>query len=124
MSFSTEIRNLITSTTDISSHVDGIYYENLPDNYDKEKTWIVYSFNINNTEKCLNGSSLFKTYNLYIKVVTQDTLKLETISDIIINYLDGNGTLHIVDVIFQGDDHTMNLEEGIYMNTLQFNVIY
>lgn len=125
MSFSTNIKTLIESVPNINTLVTGgIYYEHLPDNFDKEKVFIVYSFNVASNEQCLTGTSLFLRYNVYVKVVTQDTYVLETISDTIRNYLNGNDYQGIIDVSFVSDDHTMNLEEQIYMNTLQFITIY
>lgn len=125
MSFSTDIMYIMNNDASINSYVDGdILYENLPENFELTKNWIVYSFNKTNQFSCLGSNAAITEYNLIIKVVATDTLELETISDRLVAYLNGNEYNQIRDLVFVGDNHTLDLDKKVYMNTLNFNCLY
>lgn len=102
----------------------GIHYENLPENFELTKDWIVYSFNKINQGSCLNSAPMYIEYALIVKIVARDTVKLETVNDYVMEYLDGKEYLGIQDILFTGDSHTLDLDKNIYMNTLNFNALY
>jgi len=125
MSFSTDIKYIMDNDTSINTMIDGdILYENLPENFEITKNWIVYSFNKTNQISCLGSSAAITEYNLVVKVVGHDTLEVETISDRLVIYLNGNEYNQIRDIVFVGDNHSLDLEKKIYMNTLNFNCLY
>ena len=124
MSFATDLNYLMTNDTSLNTYCEGgIMYENLPENFNLTKDWIVYSFNKASQMSCL-GNTFATNYNLTIKIISNSTIDLETISDHLVTYLNGNDYNGIIDIIFESDNHTLDLEKNIYMNTLQFNVIY
>jgi hypothetical protein len=102
----------------------GIYYENLPENFELGNNWIVYSFSKISQENCLGNTDTFTRYMIYLKIVTTDTLTLETINDYVVNYLNSSIYGNIQDIVFVGDNHTIDLDKNIYMNTLNFDCIY
>ena len=125
MSFSVDLNYLMTNDPSINEWCDGgIQYENLPENFELTKDWIVYSFNKTNQGSCLNSSRAYTEYAIVIKIVSQDTFKLETMNDYLIEYLDGQTYNGIADILFTGDSHTLDLDKNIYMNTLNFNALY
>lgn len=125
MSFSTDIMYIMNNDASINSYVDGdILYENLPENFELTKNWIVYSFNKTNQLSCLGSNAAITEYNLVIKIVATDTLELESMSDRLVTYLNGNEYGSIRDIVFVGDNHNLDLEKKIYMNTLTFNCLY
>lgn len=115
----------MTNDVSLSAWCDGgIHYENLPENFEITKDWIVYSFNKTSQNSCLDSTPSFFEYSLIVKIVARDTVKLETVNDYLIEYLDGNSYNGIQDILFTGDVHTLDLDKNIYMNTLNFNVLY
>ena len=125
MSFSQDINYLMTNDPSLNEMCNGgIYFENLPDNFNIERTWIVYSFNKSAQESCLGGSVSYTTYDLSLKVVGTDTLEVETINDYLVNYLNDQAYNGIMQINFRFDNHSLDLEKGVYMNTLEFEVYY
>jgi hypothetical protein len=125
MSFATTLNTIMTSDTSLNAYCDGgIRYENLPTNFEIVKNWIVYSFNKDKADiGCLSGS-LYSKYLLAVKIVATDTLVLETIGDRLTEYLEGTASTDAIDFSFVSDNHTLDLDKKIYMNTLQFDVLY
>jgi len=125
MSFTTDIRYLMTADTSLNSYCDGgLYYENLPENFDLTDTWIVYSFNKSSQVSCLGSTAALTEYNLTVKIISPSTITLETVSDYIVSYLNGESYGGIGDITFIGDNHSLDLVKKIYMNTLQFVILY
>jgi len=125
MSYGRDLYNLMTSDTSLNVYFDGgIYFENLPDNFDLTKSWMVYSFRKSSQNNCLNAKNAYTTYQIEAKVVSPDTDTSETISDRLIEYLNGNYEGGIVDIWFTADTHTLDLEKGVYMNSLTFESFY
>lgn len=125
MSFSRDIAYLMNNDASLNAWCDGgIHYENLPENFELTKDWIVYSFNKINQGSCLNSAPMYIEYALIVKIVARDTVKLETVNDYVMEYLDGKEYLGIQDILFTGDSHTLDLDKNIYMNTLNFNALY
>jgi len=125
MSFGTDLNTLMNADTSINVWCDGgVYYENLPDNFDLTKTWIGYSFRKISQTSCIDSKNAYTTYSITIKVIDSDTLHLETISDHIVNYLNHKEHGGIKDIWFVSDAHGMDLEKAIYINTLEFQSFY
>ena len=125
MSFATTLNGIMTADTSLNTYCDGgIRYENLPTNFELIKNWIVYSFNKDKGDLgCLSGT-LYSKYLLAVKIVSTDTLVLETIGDRVTYYLENIASNDTIDFSFVSDNHTLDLDKKIYMNTLQFDVLY
>jgi len=124
MSFATDLYALMLGDSSINAFITGaINYENLPDNFDLSKKWIVYHYRKSSQTDCLTIKNAYTTYELTVIPITQNTLDLVTITDDLIDYLNGKEQGSIVDVTFTGDGHSFDQEKNIYMNTLTFDVI-
>ena len=125
MSFATSLNTIMTGDASLNAYCDGgIRYENLPTNFEIVKNWIVYSFNRDTAQNCMSGNSVFSKYLLAVKIVSTDTLVLETIGDRVTYYLENIASNDTIDFSFVSDNHTLDLDKKIYMNTLQFDVLY
>jgi len=125
MSFGTSLNTLMNADASLSAYCDGgIFYENLPDNFDLAKTWLGYSFRKGLQTDCLSSKKAYTTYNITVKIIENDTALLETISDYVVNYLNHKEQDGIIDIIFTADNHSMDIEKGIYINTLEFQSFY
>ena len=125
MSFSTDIKHVMTNDPSLNAWcTGGIYFENLPENFELTKYWIVYSFNKVSQTNCLDSNAAFTQYVITLKIIGTDTIQVESINDKIVNYLNGIEYNGIKDILFVGDNHTLDLEKNIYMNTLTFNSLF
>jgi len=126
MSFGTDLNTVMQADASLSSYCNGgIYYENLPDNFDLTKNWMAYSFRKTEQQDCLAGiKNVYTTYSIITKVIATDTNTLETISDHLVDYLNNKEQGGIKDTWFLGDNHTIDLEKNIYINSLDFRSYY
>lgn len=125
MSFATDIKYLMTSDTSLNTMSEGgIHYENLPVNFDFTKNGIIYSFNKTSQISCMNGGIALMQYNITAKILSTDPPHLEEINDYLVSYLNNKSYNNIRDVAFASDNHTIDLEKGVYVNILQFDVLY
>lgn len=125
MSFGTDLNTVIQNDASLNDWCDGgIYFENLPDNFDLTKTWLVYSFRKSEQSNCLNSKKAYLTYQITVKIVTNDTIKNENVSDYLLTLFNGNDTGDIIDTWFTADSHSIDLEKGVYMNSLDFESYY
>jgi len=125
MSFGSELNIIMNADPSISSMADGgIFYENLPDNFDLTKTWIGYSFRKTLQTDCINNRNIYTTYSISVKIISNDTEELETLSDLMVDYLNSASGTGISEIWFLSDTHSMDLEKGIYMNSLEFQSNY
>jgi len=128
MSFATDIKTVMNADPSLNSYINGgIHYENLKDNWIGEQsnsTWLVYEFNKSQVD-CLNAKNVYTNYTLKAVVIQRDTNDLmETVSNRLIEYLNGYSYNDIIDIGFTNDTHGFNQQQGVYTNTLEFNVIY
>ena len=125
MSFSTDLYYLMHNDASLNAWCNGgIHYEHLPENFEITNNWIVYSFNKVTQANCLNSPHSFTTYSIVIKIVATDTLQLELINDYTVHYLNGKSYGGFEDIVFTGDDHTLDLDKNLYMNSLSFTAQY
>ena len=114
MSFGTEIYSKMISSSSINSQVEGIYFEHLPENFDLTKTYIVFSFKKETGISTLQTQDLLKNYKLYVKTITPNNDTLLSLSDTLQTYLVGVVDSTIRYIEFIGDNHSLDLEKGIY----------
>jgi len=125
MSFATELYTLMHADASLNKLcTGGIHYEHLPENFELSNTWVVYTFNKASQSNCLGTPNVFTEYTLIVKIVANDTLLLEYINDYITDYLNNYSGDKFEDIIFVGDDHALDLDKNLYLNTLTFNVTY
>ena len=125
MSFGTNLTTIMQNDASLSGYLTGgIYFENLPDSYDLSKNWLVYSFRKSSQNDCLSQKNVYQTYDITAKIVATDTVMLETISDYLVDYLNGKTEGNIQDTWFVSDNHTIDLEKSVYMNSIDFQSFY
>jgi hypothetical protein len=124
MSFGTDIYATMIGDTSINAQVNGIYFENLPENCDLTKTYIVYSFKKEIGISTFVDQDLLSNYILYVNVITTDNDSLLSLSEYIQDYLTSIVNISIRFIDFVADSHSLDLEKNIYENRLEFNVIY
>jgi hypothetical protein len=125
MSYGSSLNTLMTGDASLNALcTGGIFYENLPDNFDMTDTWIVYSYRRSEQRNCLNTKNAFTTYSVTAKIVTYDSEIMETVSDTLVSVLNGASEGGIRDIWLVADNHAVDLEKGIYMNSLEFESFY
>ncbi|MCE5346800.1 MAG: hypothetical protein LLG13_11020 [Bacteroidales bacterium] len=125
MSFTSDIKHLMTTDASLNSMCEGrIKYELLPVNYDYTKDWIVYSFNKLSQISSLDNSVVMTQYGITISLRSMDSNRIEEMNDYVVSYLNGNSYNNIRDITFESDNHTVDSEKDVYTNTLQFNSLY
>lgn len=124
MSFATDVNTLMQDASLVAYCDGGVYYENLPDNFDLTENWLAYSFRKTEQVNCLDSKNVYTQYTLTCKIVAFDTKTLEDISDYLVDYLNGKTQGDIADIWFTGDNHTIDLEKQIYMNSCDFDSFY
>lgn len=126
MSFGYDIYSLITADASINIMTSGggIYYLHAPDNFDLTKNWLIYNFNISEIIDCLISDLSNRKYELFVKVICDKSDTLETLSGYVMEYLNGNSIGNIDEIRFVRETHSMDLEKNVYVNVLEFNLIY
>ncbi len=125
MSYGTDINTLMKADASLNAYCNGgIYFENLPDSFDLSENWIGYSFRKSDQINYMNSDNAYTTYTIVAKVIASDTATLESISDRLVTYLNNKNQGGIVDIWFNSDNHTMDLEKQVYMNSLEFDSFY
>lgn len=125
MSYGSDLNTIMTGDSSLNALCDGgIFFENLPDNFDLTDAWIVYSFRRIGQQDCLTQKNTFTSYAITAKIVTYDSVLTETISDYLANYLNGISQGGIMDIWVTSDNHQIDLERGVYMNSLDFESFY
>jgi len=125
MSFGTDLYHIMNNDASINSEIDGgIYYENLPDNFDITKKWILYHFLKSEQIGCLTNKKVATYFDVNVVLITQSTADLVTITDLLVNYLNDEEYGSIIDVTFENDGHSFDKEKNIYVNVLEFKSLY
>ena len=125
MSFATNLYTLMIGDISINAEIDGgIYYENLPDNFDIKRKWILYFFSRGEQIDCMGYKNAYTVYEVTAIIFTQTTTQLDNLTTLLIEYLNGNTTGSIQDINFQSDGHSYDPEKKLYTNTLTFKAIF
>jgi hypothetical protein len=127
MSFQSDLYTLMTadvSTLNIYISNDNICFENLKDNYNITKDWLVYSFKKSTQQDILISKNVFVTYIVYIRLLSMNTVSLNLLGDYVQTYLNNKSQNGIQDIKFITDTHSFDLEKGQYSILLEFEAIY
>lgn len=125
MSYGTDIKALFDADSSLNAAVQDVNYEHLPDNFDLTKDWVVYSFRVSGQSDCIdNKKNVFQNYELVVRVISDSTFKRESLSDYIVDLLNGNSYGGIKDIFFTSSSPTMDQEKAIYANSLTFDSVY
>ena len=104
MSFATDLYGLMTADSSLNSTINGgINYENLPDNFDLSKKWILYYFRRTDQIDCMSIKNAYAQFEISVMIIVQNTTDLENLSDYTITYLNGKNAGGIIDINFTGN---------------------
>jgi hypothetical protein len=126
MSFQTSLYNILSSDTSLNSLVNGVYFDNLPANFDLTKDWIVYNYSEAERVQTLSFNNVLTYYTVFVKVVSKDTNKLLKISDEINKYLTEYRTNNYLNIDFVSDSHQNGVVDDmdIYENSIEYRIAY
>ena len=125
--FGTDIYTLITSDASLNADTDGINFQNLPDNYLETGVtgnWIVYDYNITENGDCISENDVYRRYGIYVQVISSDTATRESLSEDVMDLLNGKSQGDIADIGFTNSDTLIDEEKEIYAILLTFTAIY
>jgi hypothetical protein len=126
MSLQSDFRALITADSSLNTALSNrIYFEVIEDNYDITKTWCVYSFRKLEQQDCLNNEkNFYETYTLYLRLISPDTVFINSLADYIKNYLNGKEQGQIKDIWGLGITPSMDLDKNQHSLLLEFGLFY
>ncbi len=126
MSLQSDFRALITADSSLNTALSNrIYFEVIEDNYDITKTWCVYSFRKLEQQDCLNNEkNFYETYTLYLRLISPDTVFINSLADYIENYLNGKEQGQIKDIWGLGITPSMDLDKNQHSLLLEFGLFY
>ena len=127
MSFITNFKTVIEADPSINAIVTGgIKYVHLPEDFDIKKNWLAWDFRIATQEECMNSDIAFTTYALSITMTTTDSITLDTLSQLVLNYLQGYQDTHFFDISLNNDSKitTLSKTANTYQDAFEFLVIY
>jgi hypothetical protein len=128
MTFEDEMYEIMTSDPSINELVDVISYQNLPDNWlggDTDNHWIAYDIRRIAQTDCIEFKNIFMTFQVSIVVIQRGiNTNIDTITNLLINYLNNYSSPTIIDIKFLNDQLSFNQQQNIYTNSLEFECIY
>ncbi len=125
MSFQSDFRTLIVADSSLNTALNNrIFFENIEENYDLTKDWVVYSIKKNEQSDCMNSKMAYLTYTIYLRILSTDTEKINSLGDYIQNYLNHKEQGGIQDIWFINDSHTIDLEKGQYSILQEYRAFY
>ena len=124
-SFASDLYTIMNGDASLNASFDGgIYYENLPDNFDLDKKWLMYYFNKEEQFDTFGCKNVYTQYGVTAVIINQNTEDVNTLSDQLVDYINSKSQGGIQDIYFTSDGHAFDREKNVYMNTLQFEAIY
>jgi hypothetical protein len=104
----------------------GIYYDNLPVNFNLNNDWIVYNYKDKESIDVLIAKNVMTIYTLYVKVVSTSTENLLKITDEVNTYLTHYTSSNISDIQYITDNHQNTIVEDndVFENTIEYDVYY
>lgn len=127
MSFVSDLRTIMIGDVSINNLITGgINFGHLSDDFDITKSWIAYDFKILEQINFLNSNKAYTTYSIAITVTATDSVVMNNICDLVINYLNNKTTSHFIDIVCMPDSKITTLSKPVntYQNILEFNAIY
>ncbi|HPI82200.1 MAG TPA: hypothetical protein PK122_03140 [Candidatus Paceibacterota bacterium] len=125
MSFQSDLRTLMTADSSLNAAVGNrIFFENLEENYDLTKDWIVYTIKKANQVDCMDSKNAYLTYTVYVRIFSRSTASLNSIGDYLQDYLNHKEQGDIHDIWFTSDVHTIDLEKNQYSILQEYTAIY
>ena len=126
-SFVSDFKTIIESDASINASVTGaIKFGHLPEDFDISKVWVVWDYKVSEQANTLSQNNCFTNYTISITVTATDTVVLNNLCDLIVNYLNRINTRNFPDIYLITDSKitTLTKPKNIYQNALEFNAIH
>jgi hypothetical protein len=124
MGFASKLYNLITGITGLSAAVEGIFYQNMPDNSPIDKINVVYDFNLIDSIDHLKKNNELDIYHIELIIVAPGTDDIESVVSIIRAYLDNYVASDFRDFHPESIDTSFEGERGQYVGRIKYKLIY
>lgn len=125
MSFASDLYYIMSNDSSLNAAIDGgIYFENLPDNFDLTKKWILYYYRKTEQTDCIGIKNAFSNYEVTTVVIAPNSADVITISDLVTEKINGQNYGSIIDMNQISDGHSFDNEKNIYTNSLVFDSIH
>lgn len=127
MSFVSDFKTIITADASINAMATGgIKLGHLPEDFDIRKTWIAWDYRLSEQNNTLNGNDAYSTYSISLTITTTDTVVLNNLSDLVVNYLNAKTTPNFPDIYTISDSKLTTLSKPMnaYQNSIEFGAIY
>lgn len=127
MSFVSDFKTIIEADPSINAMVTGdIKFSHLPEDFDIRKTWIVWDFRSAVQNDTLGHNNCFTQYSIAITVTATDSVVMNNLSDLVVDYLNRTTSSTFIDIAFVSDSKitSLNKPANVYQNALEFNAIY
>ena len=125
MAFFDDFRDLIVSDPSINAAFSPrIYFQLLPKDIDKDKTWLRWGFTRADDTKCIGGGTAQQTYNVFIDVLSKNINSLPGYGDVIYEQFENKQYKGIKNIKITSDLYSNYQEEEIYVYTMNFSVVY
>ena len=124
-SFNSEIYGIINGESSITSLVEGVYFNHLPDNYKASNDAIVYDSFIDEAFHTVSLENYGDSYTLSVKALSTNPESARTIGQAVKVFLrDLAQTTNIRSIAFQRDVTVYNEEDNIHILNMDFDIDY
>ena len=124
MSWATDILSVMKGDASINAATAGIYYEHLPDDADITNDYIVFTYNTDEIIDTLGEKDTLRIYELNVIVISQSPNTREYLTELLISYLENKAEGGISEISFLSDIRMKELDENIYINTMDYQCFY
>jgi hypothetical protein len=124
MSFATELYTLMTSNSSLNAGVTGIYFQNLPDNFDLKLKYIVYSSSLVDSIDHLAKNNEIDIYTLKVNIIAPDSNTVDTIVGFVRSYMDNLTSGKFRDIKCEQVDNDLEGDREMYVAVIQYKIHY
>jgi hypothetical protein len=125
--FVSDFKAIITADPSINAMITGgIKLSHLDVDYDISKTWLCWDYKVLTQTDTLSKNNCFTEYSIPMTITAPDSVLMNNICDLVINYLNNKTTTNFPDIHLVSDSKTIVLSRTVksYQNSLEFNATY
>lgn len=122
MTFNQELFNVITNEESITSLVAGINFHHLPDNFTRDKDYLIYDSNIAEALNTLDNFNYGDDYSLRLKTVSKNPQTIYEIGQAIKDFFKVYTSTNFRSVTFERDVYVYSEEDSVHILSMDFTV--
>jgi hypothetical protein len=125
--FVSDFKTIIEGDPSINAMITGeIRLSHLEIDYDISKSWLVWDYKVLTQTDTLSKNNCFTEYSIPITITATDSVVMNNICDLVINYLNNKTTTNFPDIHLVSDSKTtvLSRQKNAYQNSLEFNATY